>query len=214
MKLFKFLTIFLLIFFISFGITSEEIVREVLDTYNKINTFSSILEVYSREGNKEEFFIFEFYFKKPNTYRYNILEGKDKGAVIVIKEGRARMQKPGLLKIVPLTLNLDDPLILNIKKKRYDEMGLGYIIQMITQKPVKLMEEERILGISCFVLEMGSSKDRTHSFLSQKFYIDKNFIPIQLEQYEDYNGIKVLTHRRTYKNYKINPIFDPNIFEI
>lgn len=214
MSTFKFLIILLLTLCLSFGITGEDIVTNVLDVYNKLNTFSSILEVYNKEGDKEEFFVFEFYFKKPDNYRFNILEGKDKGSVIVMKEGRIRMQKKGLLKVAPLTLNPDDPSVLNIKKKRFDEMGLGYILQMITQKPIKFIGEEKVLGISCFILEIGPSKDRIHNFISQKFYIDKNFIPIQMEQFEDYNGVKTLTHKRIYKNYKLNPILDPNIFEI
>ncbi len=213
MRIFKFLII-LLLFSISFGITEEEIVQNVLNTYNKLDTFSSILEVYNKERDKEEYFIFEFYFKKPDNYRFNIIEGRDKGAVIIMREGRVRIQRPGVLKIIPLTLNPDDPLVLNIKKKRFDEMSLGYVIQMITQKPIKFIGEEKILGISCFLLEIGLSKDRIHNFLSQRFYIDKNFIPIQLEQYEDYNGVKTLTHKRTYKNYKINPILANNIFEL
>ncbi len=212
MMIFKFLTI-LLLFSISFGITEEGILQNVLNTYNKLDTFSSILEVYNREREKEEYFIFEFYFKKPDNYRFNIIEGKDKGTIIIMKEGRIRMQRTGVLKVIPLTLNPDDPSVLNIKKKRFDEMGLGYVIQMITQKPIKFIGEEKISGIPCFVLETGLSKDRTHNFLSQKFYIDKNFIPINMEQYEDYNGVKTLTHKRTYKNYKINPVLANNIFE-
>lgn len=212
MSIFKFLTI-LLLFSISFGIAEEGILQNVLNTYNKLDAFSSILEVYNRERDKEEHFIFEFYFKKPDNYRFNIIEGKDKGTIIIMKEGRIRMQRTGALRLIPLTLNPDDPSVLNIKRKKFDEMGLGYVIQMITQRPIKFIGEEKISGISCFVLETGLSKDRIHNFLSQKFYIDKNFIPIHMEQYEDYNGVKTLTHRRTYKNYKINPVLANNIFE-
>ncbi|MGB9856784.1 MAG: LolA family protein [Dictyoglomaceae bacterium] len=216
MKIFKFLITFLLIFSISFGIIVEEIVQKVVETYNKLNTFSSILEIYNREGNKEEFSIYEFYFQKPDIYRLNMIEGRDKGAVAILRDGKVRGHHGGLLRFIILTVNPDDPLVLSIRKGRIDESGLEYVVQQLTQgSSLKLIGEENIAGYLCYVLEMGLSKDRLHTYVSQKFYIDKNtFIPIQLEQYENYNGVKTLTHRRTYKNYKINPNLDPNIFKI
>lgn len=216
MKTLKFLIISILIFSISFGITVEEIVQKVIETYNKLNTFTSTLEIYNREGNKEEFSIYEFFYQKPDIYRLNMIEGRDKGAVAILKDGKVRGHHGGLLRFIILTVNPDDPLVLSIRKTRIDESGLGYVVQQLTQaSPLKLIGEENIAGYPCYVLEMGISRDRIHTYISQRFYIDKNtFIPIQLEQYEDYNGVKTLTHRRVFKNYKINPTLDPNIFKI
>jgi len=216
MILYRFFIIFVLLIIIStLGISSEEIVRKVIDTYNKLDTFYSILEVYNRSYDKEESSIYELYYQKPDTYKLEMIEGKDKGEVLILKGGIVRGHKGGILKYIVLTVDPNDPSVLNIRKMKINELGLEYVIEQIVQAPVKIVKEDRIAGYNCYVLEMGLSKDRIYTYVSQVFYIDKNtFIPVQLEQYENYNNIKTLVHKRIYKNYKININFDPNIFKI
>ncbi|HOJ92418.1 MAG TPA: DUF1571 domain-containing protein [Dictyoglomaceae bacterium] len=215
MRIWKFLLIFLLFISSSFGISTDEILQKTKVAYNNINTFYSILEVYNRDANSEENITYEFFFQKPNTIRLNIVDGKDKGTVLIYKEGKVRLKRGGVLSFIPISLNPDDPLILSLRKGRVDELSIAYVLEQLFKNKPLLVKEANINGYNCFVIEINTSRDRLYTYTMQRVYIDKdNFIPIQLEQYENYQDTKILVHKRTYKNYQINPNFDSQIFNI
>lgn len=205
----------LLITNISLGLYPDDIVQKTQNSYKNLSTFYSILEVYNRSGNNEEYIVYEFYFQKPDKIRLEVIEGKDKGTTIVYQNSRIRFKKGGVLGFIPLSLNIDDPLVLSIRKGRIDELSLNYIIDILTKYKVVSIKESNIFGYNCYVLEIGQSKDRLYNYHSQKIYIEKeSFIPVQLEQYENIAEQIILVHKRSYKNIKINIPLDPKLFEL
>lgn len=199
----------------SFAISYEEILQKTISSYKNLKTFSCILEVYNKAGNNEENITYEYYFQKPDKIRLEIIEGKDKGTIIVYQNGRVRYKKGGVLSFIPLSLNVDDPIVLSIRRGRVNELSLEYIVDILTKYNPQSIKEVNILGYSCYVIEIGDSRDRLYNYSLQRIYIEKNnFIPIQLEQYENTNGQNELVHRRVYKNFKINPPIDEKIFNI
>ena len=198
-----------------FAISYEEILQKTISSYKNLKTFSCILEVYNKAGNNEENITYEYYFQKPDKIRLEVIEGKDKGTVIVYQNGRVRYKKGGVLSFIPLSLNIDDPIVLSIRRGRVNELSLEYIVDILTKYSPQSIKEVTILGYSCYVIEIGDSRDRLYNYSLQRIYIEKNnFIPIQLEQYENTNGQNELVHRRVYKNFKINPPIDEKIFNI
>lgn len=77
----------------SFAISYEEILQKTISSYKNLKTFSCILEVYNKAGNNEENITYEYYFQKPDKIRLEIMEGKDKGTIIVYQNGRVRYKK-------------------------------------------------------------------------------------------------------------------------
>lgn len=213
-----FLSILLFTFIIigiASGISPDEIIQKTQNSYKNLSTFYSILEVYNRIGNNEEYIVYEFYFQKPDKIRLEVLEGKDKGTTIVYQNSRVRLKKGGVLSFIPLSLNIDDPLVLSIRKGRIDELGLSYIIDMITKYKAISIKESNFFGYNCYILEIGQSKDRLYNYSLQRIYIEKeSFIPILLEQYENIGDQTILVHRRVYKNFKINIPLDSKLFEL
>lgn len=213
-----FLSILLFTFIIisiALGISPDEIIQKTQNSYKNLSTFYSILEVYNRIGNNEDYIVYEFYFQKPDKIRLEVLEGKDKGTTIVYQNSRVRLKKGGVLSFIPLSLNIDDPLVLSIRKGRIDELGLSYIIDMITRYKAISIKESNFLGYNCYILEIGQSKDRLYNYSLQRIYIEKeSFIPILLEQYENIGDQTILVHKRVYKNFKINIPLDSKLFEL
>ncbi len=206
---------FLLVISFSYAISYEEILQRVLSFYRNFQSFYCILEVYNKAGNTEENITYEYYFQKPDKLRLEVLEGKDKGTTIVYQNNRIRYKKGGVLSFIPLSLNIDDPIVLSIRKGRINELTFDYILDMLSKYKPQSIKEANIFGYSCYVIEIGESKDRLYNYSMQRIYIEKHtFVPIQLEQYENINGQNELVHKRVYKNFKINPPIDERIFNI
>lgn len=199
----------------SLAMSYEDIVQKTQNFHRNLSTFYSILEVYNKLGNNEESIIYEFYFQKPDKIKLEVIEGKDKGTTLVYQNNKIRFKKGGILSFIPLSLNVDDPLVLSIRKGRINELAFDYIIEILTKyKPISL-RETNIYGYNCYMIEIGQSRDRQYEYSLQKIYIEKeNFVPVQLEQYENIRGQNILVHKRIYKNFKINIPLDPKIFEL
>jgi|UniRef100_A0A7C3WN35 outer membrane lipoprotein-sorting protein len=200
---------------LSLSISIDEVIRKTQEANNKVSTIYSILEVYNRAGNNEEYFTYKFYYQKPDKIRLEVLEGKDKGTIMVYQTGKVRYKKGGLLSFIPLSLNVDDPLVVSIRKGQIPDLTFDYIIDLLLTNNPSGLKETVLLNYNCYVIEIGNSKDKLYNYSFQRIYIEKNsFLPVSLEQYEDIKGERTLVHRRVYKNLQINIKFDPQTFEI
>jgi outer membrane lipoprotein-sorting protein len=209
------LLLLLLVISLSYAISYEEILERMSSFYRNLQSFYCILEVYNKAGNTEENVTYEYYFQKPDKLRLEVLEGKDKGTTIVYQNNRIRYKKGGVLSFIPLSLNIDDPIVLSIRKGRINELTFDYILDILSKYKPKSIKEVSIFGYNCYVIEIGESKDRLYNYSMQRIYVEKNtFVPIQLEQYENINGQNELVHKRIYRNFKINLPIDEKIFNI
>uniref|UniRef100_A0A7C3MH74 DUF1571 domain-containing protein n=1 Tax=Dictyoglomus thermophilum TaxID=14 RepID=A0A7C3MH74_DICTH len=200
---------------LSLGISIEEVIRKTQEANNKVSTLYSILEVYNRLGNNEEYITYKFYYQKPDKIRLEVLEGKDKSTIMVYQTGKVRYKKGGLLSFIPLSLNVDDPLVVSIRKGQIPDLTFDYIIDLLTTNNPTGIKETVFLNYNCYIIEIGSSRDKLYNYSFQRIYIEKNlFLPVSLEQYEDIKGERTLVHRRVYKNLQINIKIDPQTFEI
>jgi outer membrane lipoprotein-sorting protein len=200
---------------LSLSISIDEVIRKTQEANNKVSTIYSILEVYYRAGNNEEYFTYKFYYQKPDKIRLEVLEGKDKGTIMVYQTGKVRYKKGGLLSFIPLSLNVDDPLVVSIRKGQIPDLTFDYIIDLLLTNNPSALKETVLLNYNCYVIEIGNSKDKLYNYSFQRIYIEKNsFLPVSLEQYEDIKGERTLVHRRVYKNLQINIKLDPQTFEI
>lgn len=200
---------------LSLSTSIDEVIRKTQEANNKVSTIYSILEVYNKAGNNEEYFTYKFYYQKPDKIRLEVLEGKDKGTIMVYQTGKVRYKKGGLLSFIPLSLNVDDPLVVSIRKGQIPDLTFDYIIDLLLTNNPSGLKETVLLNYNCYVIEIGNSKDKLYNYSFQRIYIEKNsFLPVSLEQYEDIKGERTLVHRRVYKNLQINIKFDPQTFEI
>ena len=105
-------------------------VMELKSSFDSIQDYTCILESFIRKGDKTEERTYEYRYMKPGWVYMKILEGDNKGAVVIYnpKTEKVRARKGGILGSIKLTFDPTDKKVLSIRGHRVDESHIGAIL--------------------------------------------------------------------------------------
>lgn len=152
---------------------------------------------------------FQFYFKKPYLNRMEILEGPNKGRIVVCnKEGKIRITS--LFGIV-ITLNPKDNRLKDIRGNMFIRSSMAIALDDLKEKILKricqtvLLEEDKHYRLHL------EHNDIENPVTSEDIWFDKEtYRPIRAIEYE---GNKKVVDIK-WLNFEINTSLDSNLFEL
>ncbi len=174
--------------------TVQATAKEILDNVNKrwaeINDYHCKLRSWNRVGDTTDMKFLNFWFKKPQQARSEVLEGTGQGNVVIREaDGRIRARKGGLLSALVITVKEDDERIRNIRGKKFYEGNWGVVLGEFTaaaEKGWKLerLKDETLKGTPCIVISV-EGKDPAIPVTKDVLYVDpKTWLVRMRRQFE------------------------------
>lgn len=200
---------------------SERNLKYLLDTiearHNEIKTYRCRIETVCVVGEKREVRSFDFSFKRPKLIRMKIIEGRNKGATLIYREGYVIARPGGIFGFVRKTFKPDEPAVTTIRGGRMDQMDFWFIIGLMQQpSPTSVLSyrgQEDFQGRFVDVVELNETgKPSATDYAKAIFWIDSKERLIL--KYELYDGKDRLAFRQAHSDIEINPEFKDAYFNI
>ena len=187
------------------------------ERFEKIETYQCFFQVFTAKGKKTKTVIAQYYFKKPKWVRMELLEGSDKGSVLLYKPHKVRL-KPGtgLLSIFHFTLEPENERLVDLRGYGIHETDWSYYIDQHLQKlgitSGQFVGEESVEGRETLVFELLSQyPERSNDVAKEILWVDKEeLIPLKYVHY-DTSGMLILSAQ--FKDIKINVEFEDSFFD-
>jgi outer membrane lipoprotein-sorting protein len=194
-----------------------DILTRMKERFEKIETYQCFFQVFTAKGKKTETVTARYYFKQPKMVRMEILEGSQKGAILLYKPHSVRL-KPGkgLLSIFHFKLEPENDSLVDLRGYGIHETDWGYYIdqhlQRLEMTSSQFAGEENIEGRKTLVFELLSQyPERSNDVAKELLWIDKEeLIPLKYVHY-DTSGMLILSAQ--FKDIKINVEFEDSFFE-
>ena len=181
------------------------------DAIYKMDTYSSTMISRNSKGNKREYKVTKFYFKKPNLIRTEVIDGDKKGSVVVLnKEGKIRGRNSmGLRK----TLKPADSRLKNIHGATFIEAGfidmIGRLKDHILERgcPARVVEV-KYMDRPAYRLIIEHDDDDDPVTLEEAWYDKDTYFIMKKMKYIDENKVSDIT----WEDRKINIPLDDSLF--
>jgi hypothetical protein len=200
-------------------ITVQDILREMGEAYEKVEDYQCIciarqLSRFGRKMHKPK--VLRLSFKRPNMMHAIGLQGVEKGAEAVFRDGKVKGTHHRYIPFV-LTFDADSAIVRSPRHGlRVDKSNLGGLIERANhynrKGKVELVGIERIEGRECYCLMMIPKKrEGKHPIVKEILWVDKEkVLPIQHAIYEEGDRF---AESRTFKDLKINIGLNDELFE-
>ena len=184
-------------------------VMEHKSSFDRIQDYTGILESFIRKGDKTEERTYEYRYMKPGWVYMKILEGDNKGAVVIYnpKTEKVRARKGGILGAIKLTFDPTDKKVLSIRGHRVDESHMGAILNRwldyLARARVEFKGDTAVEGLKGLLLEAtGCDTAKYHGTWKEILLLDPdNHLPVLIEQFDSSGE---LIHRVRIKDLKLN----------
>jgi len=97
------------------ALSADGVMRKTDERVRKLRDYECLVDTDCRLGSKSEASSFHLWFRNPGMMRAKVLKGRDKGADVVVKDGKIRGPTSGLLKFVTADLKPTDKRIRNLR---------------------------------------------------------------------------------------------------
>jgi outer membrane lipoprotein-sorting protein len=97
------------------GLSAEGVMRKTDERVRRLRDYECFVDTDCRLGSKSEASSFHLWFRNPGMMRAKVLKGRDKGADVVVKDGKIRGRTGGVLKFVTVDLKPTDKRIRNLR---------------------------------------------------------------------------------------------------
>ena len=193
----------------------DEVIASMQEAYGSINDYQCRFEELSLFRNRREERVINFYFKKPNLIRMDILTGNrpfDDGSVgVYTGDGKVTGRRGGVLSGIVLKVPKDSPLATTIRGVRFDESDIETVLNRLdfyrTRGRIELRETDGSFIFACAPSDPfgneGISKDIV--------WIDRGTLLITRN--ERYEG-ETLVQAASWKEYIINAGLPVELFDV
>ncbi len=214
----------IIIAFIFFLITNlaqaydvTQLLVDMRERFDKIDDYECVMVDYQSMDDKHENYTYNFYYKKPNKIRMDIIGGDNNiGTVLIYGKGKVKV-KPGrgLLSHFTFTLDPYDRRILGLNGFTVHESAGDYFldkhIENIDNFDSRLIEEDELYGIKTLVIEL-ISKDiaQTASIAKELVWVDRERLLLLKFVFYDINGD--IMQSTEYRNLNLNAGLKDELF--
>lgn len=181
------------------------------DAIYKMDTYKCVMVSENRKGRKREYKVTEFYFKKPNLIRTDVIDGDKKGSTVILnKEGKIRGKNSmGLRK----TLQPADSRLKNIRGATFMQASF---IDMIDRLKDHILErgcqarvvEEQYMGRPAYHIIIEHNDDDDPVTLEEVWYDKDTYFIMKKLKYEGEAKVSDIT----WKDREINIPLDDELF--
>lgn len=201
----------------SSDISYPDILAQMKDRFEKIETYQCFFQVFTARGKKTKTVTAYYFFKKPKWVRMELLEGSQGGTIALYKPHSVRL-KPGkgLLSIFHFKFAPENEILVDLRGYGIHETDWGYYIDQHLQRleitSSQFTGEENVEGRQTLVFELLSHHpERSNDVAREVLWVDKDeLIPLKYVHY-DTSGMLILSAQ--FKDIKIDMKFEDSLFE-
>jgi len=115
------------------GLAPREVLGRMEAAWNKTESYSCRMHVWSKRGKAEKTQAFEYRFMKPRLVRLKVLGGSHNGATVLYRDGKVKASERVLGIRVRKGLSLKDPLLHNLRGVPFWEADAGSQVALVRQ---------------------------------------------------------------------------------
>lgn len=195
----------------------KQLFVEMREKFNEINDYECIMKDYQSKGGKSERYIYNFYYKKPEKIRMDIIGGDNNiGTVLIYRNGKVKVRPgKGLLSLFTFTLDPRNKRILGLNGFAVNESAGDYFLDMHIENletfEARLLREEELDGTESLVVELISKDlDKTSLIARELVWVDKE--KLLLLKFIFYDAGGNIMQSTQYENLRINVGLDDELF--
>lgn len=154
---------------------------------------------------------YNYYFSKPGLIRMEIVEGKDKGAVLVYKQGIVYAKRFPLF--FTLRFKPQSRMVTTIRGGQVDQTDLGFILSLLKNPGYKLSWQgrEELSGQTLEIIELRDEKARPGGPQKGLFWVGQDGFILKYELYDSANNFIFL---QSHDNIQAEVSFSQNLFKL
>lgn len=196
-------------------IQAKQILQEVSRAVSLIRNYRCQLSTICRLGDIEEKRIYNYVFQSPKFIRMEIIEGKDRGTILVYRNGFVRARRGGFLSFLTLTFKPSDKAVTTIRGGQVDQTDFGFIVSLFKNYAniVLWKKRDKFEGQECDVLEL-LIHDEVASAQPRKGYFWISRGTKLVLKYELYDSNELLVFQQIHRQIELNVDLPPNCFNL
>lgn len=187
-------------------------VREAVAAFEQalagIESYTCKLDSYAKgKDGKEEHKVYEYAFVQPGYVKMKVIQGGAGEVFYDPTTGKARGRKPGLLSVVRLTLDVNDPRIRSVRGHRVDETSWFYLLdswKTYVDKAESLALQQK--GDTLLLEAWGIPPNPYDEVAMRLFLSASSHLPLQFEALDSTGAV---VHRVIYDDVTLNPGLKP-----
>lgn len=154
---------------------------------------------------------YNYYFLKPGLIRMEIVEGKDKGAVLVYKQGIVYAKRFPLF--FTLRFKPQSRMVTTIRGGQVDQTDLGFILSILKEPGRKLswQGKEELNGQTLEIIELREGKAGPGEPQKGLFWVGQDGFILKYELYDTNNN---LVFRQSHDNIQPEAGFSTSLFKL
>lgn len=154
---------------------------------------------------------YNYYFLRPGLIRMEIIQGKDKGAVLVYKQGIVYAKRFPLF--FTLRFKPQSRMVTTIRGGQVDQTDLGFILSILKAPGRKLswQGKEELNGQTLEIIELRDGKARPTDPQKGLFWVGQDGFILKYELYDSGNN---LVFRQSHDNIQLDVSFSPSLFKL
>lgn len=197
--------------------SAESVVEAMERTLETINAYRCKLYVLSIRDAVQEERVFDYAFHRPKVIRMRILEGKDRGSVLVYRDGKVQGHRGGWLAWAVRTYAPSHPEIVTVRGGRADQSDLLFIVEAlrhaVDHHQLSLEGVEPRDGQACYRLALqGYTEPLDADTRAGRFWIEQERVVIGA--YEIYDGTGRLIYQQRHEALELNPPLAEGAFNL
>lgn len=106
----------------------ESILRRMKTRLETVEDYRCLYSSFAVKGTKREDTVLRYFYKKPGWIRAEIVEGKNQGTILLVREGRVRVKPPGIVSLLVFHYPAYHPRVTDIRGNRLDETCWEYFV--------------------------------------------------------------------------------------
>lgn len=161
--------------------------------------------------------MFDYAFKRPRMIRMRVLDGKDRGSVLVYRDGKVRGHRGGLLSWIVLTREPSHPEVVTLRGGRVDQSDLLFIMEVlrnaVNEGQLRVDGTEQLQGRAHDRLSLlRHVKPLEDGADTGRFWIDPERLVVS--QYELYDSEGRLIYRQAHEKLELNVPLPEGAFKL
>ena len=193
------------------GILLQKALARIESRVQTLSAYKCRLSTVCVLGKTVEKRAYNYYFSRLGLVRMEIIEGKDKGAVLVYKQGIVYAKRFPLF--FTLRFKPQSRMVTTIRGGQLDQTDLGFILSILKGPGRKLswQGKEELNGQILEVIELRDEKARPGEPQKGIFWARQDGFILKYELYDNDNN---LVFRQGHDNIQLEVSFSPGLFKL
>ncbi len=186
---------------------AEQVVEKMERRFETISGYRCELHTISILKDLREERAFSYIFERPRSIRMRVLDGKDRGSVLIYKDGVVRGHRGGLFSWVVLTFRPSDSEVTTIRGGRVDQSDFLFIMDVlrsaVKEGKLRLEGTDFLMGNEHYRLALLHHVDPLEDgAVAGTFWVDsKNLV---VSQYELYGKDSKLIYKQSHDQLELS----------